>query len=407
MIRKDVCSFNRRIAQLLILLNLFRVDLAYPSHDQDLRVSRLHKIANQTSETCETFFHHFNLHVPEPIKKPLTFLGYVSGLIPLSKTFQDPDKIFYVLFESPAIGFVTTPVSVIVANMLTGHGVHFDWAFLSDSWEVYWTYQVANIIRNGVSLDTYLSGSARVWLNWWFSASITALGTAGGHLAHATNQEALEHAYSLIAYSMSFPIFSQQISQRFFVPLFFSKFPKKSVLDQVKDPFRLTPELIAGQEAMIQDAEAEIKRLKSDQVEAKNHLGEIRRLEEMLLSARFSKHWIQWFREGHADGIHLSKKREFQYWTIKTSVTMSVAVFMVALFYIGRWEIIGKSPEDDGVLKDMVKVAMKELSSQSEKVTGEPSFRQMAEEEWDDAVTAVKQLLKEYREGQLWTHSPE
>lgn len=406
MIRKGVCSFNRRIAQLLILLNLFRVDLAYSSHGQDLRVSYLHKIADQTSETCESFFYHFNLHIPEPVKKPLTFLGYASGLIPLTKTFQDPDKIFYVLFESPLIGFVTTPVSVIVANMLTGHGVHFDWAFVNDSWEIYWTYQVANVIRNGVSLDTSLSGNARVWLNWWFSASITALGTAGGHLAHATNQEALEHAYSLIAYSMSFPVFSQQISQRFFVPLFFSKFPKKSVLDQVKDPLKTTPELIAGQEVIIQDAEAEIKRLKADHTEASHHQGEMRRLEEMLLSARFSKKWIQWFREGYADGMHLSKKRELQYWSIKTGVTMSVAVFMVALFYIGRWELIGKAPEDDGALKAMVKVAMKELSSQSEKVTGEPSFRQMAEEEWDDAVAAVKQLLKEYQEGHLWVDSP-
>lgn len=373
---------------------------------EELKTSNLHKIADKTTEVCEVFFSRFDAHVPEPLKKPLTFVGYVSGVIPTSKMLSDPDKIFFTLIETPITGLITTPASVIVAGLLTGNGVHFDAAFLRDAWEVYWTFQVSNAIRNGVSLDTNLSLSARTWLNWWFSASINSLGTAGDRLAQATTEKAAEHAYSLIAYSMSFPLFSQQVSQRVFTPLLFSKFPKKSVLDQVKNPLKTTAHLLEAQQFIIDDAEKEIARIKENPDDVKNHLAEIRRLEEMKLSARFSKGWIEWFRKGHLDGETLAPHREAQYWAMKTGVSMSVAVFMVTLYYIGRWELLGKDEDGDGVLKQMVRFAMRELSADTQKKYGEPSFRDLAEEDLKDAVAAVKQLLKQYHRGEFWSNIP-
>lgn len=389
---------------LLGFLSFFRVSEV---RSQDHKPSVwIHQFSKSSAGSCELVFDRSSTPISPALQKPLTFLGYVSGVIPLSKIFQDPDKIFYVLLESPLTGLVTTPISVLVANQLTGNGLHLDADFLRNVWEVYWTYQVANVVRNGVSLDTSLSTNARSWLNWWFSASITALGTAGDHLANAVTDRAAEHAYSLIAYSMSFPLLSQQISQRFFVPLLFSKFPKKSLLDQIKDPSKTTPALVAHQEELIEETQRAIDQIRHVRPDGQDHDPELRKLEEVLLSARFSKGWIEWFRRGHVEGMPLSRNRELQYWGIKTGVSMSVAVFMVTLFYIGRWELVGRTEDDDGMMKRLIQIAMRDLSVEQAKEWGDSFIPQIVrDQDWDGAVQAVKALLKQYKDGNLWIQS--
>ena len=359
--------------------------------DESLTPTRTENFANATAAACSRFYVNFETYVPEPLKKPLTFTGYVTGVIPLAKTLQNKDKIFFVLLESPVTGLITTPVSVMVAQMLTKHGVHMDMAVAKDMWEVYWTYQTGNIVRNGVSIDTSLTNGARSWLNWWFSASITALGTAGGKLAEATTLKAAEHAYSLVTYAMTWPLFSQQISQHFITPLLFSKFPKKSILDAISDSSRTTASLLEDQRILIKETESAISKLKSDPTVEKANQAELRKLEEELVSARFSERWVEWFRKDHVDGSPLSKMRTNQYWAIKTSVSMATAVFMVSLYYIARWELVGETENDDGAIKKAVRAAMKQMDPSS------PSLKDVAEKQWDEAVKAVRSLIEEHK----------
>lgn len=315
------------------------------------KIGARQRFANGVNSFCELVLLGFEKHVPKPLQGPLVGAGYIVPVIPLFELLRNSDKTFFVA-ETWILGLVNTPAAVEMANLLNGHGNEFGTKFLTDTKELYISYQSANVVRTGVAIDESLSKNTRAWLNWWYSTAFYAWQTAGHKLAMATTPTEKVHAWSLVVFSGLWPIFSQRVSQYILTPLLFSKFPKESLLKKIHDPEMTSDALIAAQEATIVKAKAKIEELGVETSENQIELGKAK---DELMTAEYNVKWVKWFRKGLADGQVIPKKRDLKYWSIKTGASTGAAVVMVALYLLVRRALVGDDKDEKTIMHGMLK----------------------------------------------------
>jgi hypothetical protein len=299
-------------------------------------------------------------YVPGYLHKPLKVAGHVVPIIPIFKTLAEADNLFYVFIESPLIGLVTTPLSGLTAELLAGHQIIFDKKFLQKNKEVYLSYQEANAIRNGVSIQRDIPENLRVWLNWWYSTAVYAWQTAGQKLAEAHTPQQKVYALSLVGYAALWPLFSQRVSQYVLTPILFSKFPKRSLLNELNSPAIKMSELTAPREAKVAELEGKIKKMTDDLAGLEGTVNpddykalnkDYKKAKTALGILKAELKWIRWFRKSAPDGVKVAKLRNLEYWGIKTSASMTAAIMMVTIYFLVRWALVGEQPDDSKLIQ--------------------------------------------------------
>lgn len=340
------------------------------------------KFAKGMEKFCERVLVGFEKHVPKPLQKPLVVAGYIVPVIPLAKVLSNSDKTFFVLIENPLLGLINTPASVEVANLIGGKELGLDAKFLTETKELYISYNGANVVRNGVAIDNSLSQNARAWLNWWYSTAFYAWQTAGHKLAMATTPAERVHAWSLVVYSGLWPVFSQRVSQYILTPLLFSKFPKESLLKKIHDTNNTLESLVAAQQKAIAAAKAKIESLGAETAANKIEIGKAK---DELMSAEYGLKWVKWYRKDIADGQAIPKARDVQYWGIKTGASMGAAVVMVAIYLLARRAVVGDNKDEDTVMHNMLRYFMEKAGT----------AKQVSSQAYDEAKAEVRALMAE------------
>lgn len=243
-----------------------------------------------------------------------TILGYIIPVIPLLRTFKDQNRRFYVFIEQPLIGLITTPISAVFANWILKIPSQFNPEFVWSMVEVYISYQVATVIRDGVNTDPEISHLKKVILNWFYSAASYAIFTAGGKILAAHNQAELSFAYALVGFSFLWPLFSQTLSTYLWTPIFFAKFPKRKLLKLLFNP------------------KISLKQLK---LESANSWDQI---------------WINWCQKRAHNHLQI---RRVEYWFIKTGLAVIVAILMTTVYFIARWNLVGISALQPQILTQL------------------------------------------------------
>lgn len=241
-------------------------------------------------------------------------LGYIFPLLPLIRSLKDQDRRFYVFLEQPLIGIVVTFASLYIAEVITNGSFVYNTNFWRDFFEVYMAYQLANIIRDGVNTDSHIKLRSKVLLNWYYSVISYVLFTAADRIAKAKNTEELVFAYSIVLFSIIWPVFSQAISTYLWTPILFSKFPKRSLLIRLSD-------ISISQTELLKD-------------------------EKDLWNIR----WIKWYRNSKNLKIKIVK-----YWFIKTLVGLVIGIAMTTIYFWLRWSLVGKNPDSPSIFVEMLK----------------------------------------------------
>lgn len=227
-------------------------------------------------------------------------IGFVVPIVPLFRSLKDRDRRFYVFVEQPLISILVTFVSLYISEELTDIPHNLNLLFWRNFIEVYLSYQLANIIRDGVNTDLGIKQNLKVLLNWYYSVLSYVLFTAADRLAKAKNEQELVFAWGIVLFSIIWPIFSQSTSTYLWTPLLFSRFPKRTLLVKLSD--------------------------------ISISLSEILKEEKDAWNIR----WVKWFR--------LSKKsntRLVYYWFIKSSIGIVIGVIMTSIYYLSRWNLVG------------------------------------------------------------------
>jgi len=372
-----------------------KIVLAETPAKEDLsRLTRRERFHRGVGKFCERTLIGFKKRFPEKLQQPILGLGNVIPVRPFFKTLSSSDKSFFVFIESPLIGLLTTPASSIIANVLsqaiTGQPWAFDGRFLRDTAEVYLSYQGANVFRNGIAIDQSLTSSARSWLNWWLSASIYAATTAGDKIATAHTPAEKMHAGALVAYAMAWPLFSQRMGTMVFTPLLFSKFPKESLLTKIQNPSIPTAELVEAQQKTVAGLK---EKLESAPKETHDEKIAYAKIKDDLESAEYSLKWIGFYRrtdskstEWNPESIPWST-RKAEYWSIKTGASMGTAIGMVSIYFLARWALVGKSKDDEGIMKKMIKFFMAQAGVVAE----------LSEDMLNKAVKEINDTLREFK----------
>lgn len=330
--------------------------------------------------------------LPKPVRTTVEVAGHLVPIIPIMKTMADRDRFFYVFMESPLIGAITTPVSGAVANT-----IHGDAPFLGDmskfyaqTSEIYQSYQGTQLIRNGIATNPHLTSRMKLVLNWYYSALVYALRTAGPEFAKAKTPQEMQYAYSLVAFSALWPLFSQQVGN-VTAQLLFSRFLTATQLRKIRDNTIKSEDLVRETFAKVQSAQAKLNELQANSESTKK---ELKKAKNELAVALSQAKWTFYFRtnvdkEGRFafddNGGNASLKRA-RYWGTKTGYSMIVAVAMTTLYFLLRWGSVGRSAkDDDGVIK---KVFGHILSQNDPKV-------KPTEEELNDATQMIKASVED------------
>ncbi len=256
-------------------------------------------------------------------KKILTFLGYLFPVIPINDAVKNKNKGFFLFIEQPALGIFTTFTSLLIAQYVSGIVFKFDIVFLRNFGEIYFSYQIANIIRNGVNINDGLSKSRKILLNWFYSVITYIFFTAGDRLAFADTRSELAFACGLITFAVIWPVLSQTLSTCLWTPVMFSKFPRLSLLKKINDK-SLTVDTIT-EEIMPEES---------------SH-------------RKWALRWLIWFRGEDDKRRYRLSLRYVQYWLIKTFYAILVALFMTTIYYLVRWNIVGFSAESGKLFTDI------------------------------------------------------
>ena len=247
------------------------------------------------------------------MNKLLKFLEYLIPIIPLKKSFENVDRRFFVFIEQPLIGLFATPISLVLSEIFIGINIQFDLSFTRSVFEVYFAYQLAQLVRDGVNTDENIKNKYKVLLNWFYSVLSYSLFTAGDKLVFANTIDEKLFAYSLITFSFIWPIISQISTTYIWTPIMYHAFPKRTQLLKLFNN-------------SINEVNFTIK------YNAENYLEKL-----------FIKKWINWFNKSNHNSNQLISKK-IQYWLIKTVYASSAAIIMTSLYFTLRWLLVGINP---------------------------------------------------------------
>ncbi|MEI7441281.1 MAG: hypothetical protein WCK43_06575 [bacterium] len=282
--------------------------------------------------------------------KSAYFAGHVLPVIPLMRSLKDKNKRFYMLVETPVMGLVNDPAGALLARTLMGK------EFLTSDTLVamaqsYISYQLSQIVRNGVTLEENISPRMKVLMNWWISTLVYGLVTGVPALskAHASGDpHANIYAYSTVAFAAIWPIITQNLQTRLIIPFFFSSYPNKTLLDKIADERFSRSELVDEKINEI----LSIRQSAAGSELTKAEKAKIKALEKQV-------YWINWFRKDNYlnDKSELLRKKR-AYWLRKTGTVFVVASMMISSYHMTRWNLVGSrsQPEEWGPLTKIVQV---------------------------------------------------
>lgn len=227
-------------------------------------------------------------------------LALIFPIIPLLRSLKDRDRRFYVFIEQPLISVLVTFASLYISEELTHTAHSFNPVFIRNFLEVYLSYQLANIIRDGVNTDAQIRGRIKLLLNWYYSVLSYVIFTAVDRLARAKTEEERVFAWGIVIFSILWPIFSQTSSTYIWTPILFSKFPKRTLLIKLSDISLSLSELLKDEKDY------------------------------------WNIKWIYWFRKSNT-----LKLKMIQYWLIKTVIGVLIGVLMTTVYYLLRWNLVG------------------------------------------------------------------
>ncbi len=258
--------------------------------------------------------------------KVLHLFGYLIPVIPLARSLKNENRRFYVFIEQPLIGIATTPLALIFTEWFLGIHTVFNGTFVRNTFEIYFAYQTAQVVRDGVNTDIHIKKRAKIFLNWFYSAVTYIIFTAGDRLAFAQSSSEKAYAYALVTFSLLWPVLSQILNTILWTPILFSKFPKKSLLKQLQSNSVVLSSLLKEEQKKVH------KLQKKSEKDFTGELGE----------AQWNLRWIQWFYEGKIGTV--------RYWMIKTSVASLIAVIMTTLYFFLLFNMIGVDKEVNGIV---------------------------------------------------------
>jgi hypothetical protein len=274
----------------------------------------------------------------------------------------------FVFVESPLMGVPISFVGVATASFLkkmsSGTGEVFGDLFMQSVLREYFSFQPTQMIRNGVNIDSQLSSNQKVFLNWWITTVVYSMAHAGSTIANASTLGEFDYGVSLVAYSMIWPLLTQQLQTRVVVPKLFYKYPTIPKLKKIYDPTYSAADLIEEEtRAIRQTLEGSKNRagVNSGELKEFSYEGEKYFLTESeflkIKIAMSDSEWIKWFRsDKHFDG-KVKKIAKLKFWMQKTGVAGSYAVSLISLYWTMRWWAVGtdsKDNEDWGPLTQLI-----------------------------------------------------
>lgn len=293
--------------------------------------------------------------------KSANFAGHVLPVIPLMRSLKDQNKRFYMLVETPVMGLVNDPVGALVARTLMGKEF-----FTSDTLvamaQSYVSYQLSQIVRNGVTLEENITPRMKVLMNWWISTLVYGLVTGIPALskAHASGDpHASIFAYSTVAFAAIWPIITQNLQTRLIIPFFFSSYPNKTLLDKISNEKVSRRELVDEKIHEI----LSIRKSAAGSELTKAEKAKVKSLEKQI-------YWIKWFRKDNYfhDKNELTRKKR-AYWLRKTGTVFVVASMMISSYHMTRWTLVGSRPDSQewGPLTRIVQVVADYMSPEDQK----------------------------------------
>lgn len=328
--------------KILLFISLFWIE---PSRAEN---QCLNLFFNNLNISSDSSIEHDELSFNEKMK---LFLIYK----PLKDSWLDKDKRFFTFFESPLRGLADGIPGIILARWISGLDV-FDSSILMNYKDTYLSYQTTNLFRNGINLNKKISDRLALLLSWYYSAISYSIITAGPTFLLATTSLEYTHAWSLVTYSVLWPLFSQSASRKFFVPFLFSRYPRSSELKEIGDRSVKTKTLLSNIDKEILNFELELKKEKLKKIK-------ISYLKSELFHLNHVKKWIIFFRKDLADGAGIPKKRFAKMAAQKQRDSLVITTFMVATYLVLRNYLIGDALVVEGpFIKDSVSYVYSLLS---------------------------------------------
>jgi hypothetical protein len=353
----------------VLQLGLFSASFNFPQrafgtenhHQEEQSVAQSEGLFAEEIKTQEKSF----------LLKSANFAGHVLPIIPLMRSLKDKDKRFYMLVETPTMGLVNDPVGALVARTLMGK------EFLTSDTLVamaqsYVSYQLSQIVRNGVTLEENITPRMKVLMNWWISTLVYGLVTGIPALskAHASGDpRASIYAYSTVAFAAIWPIITQNLQTRLIIPFFFSSYPNKTLLDKIADGNISRRELVNEK---IQEI-LSIRQSAGESGLTNAEKAKIKSLEKQI-------YWIKWFRKDNYfnEDNELARKKQ-AYWLRKTGTVFIVASMMISSYHMTRWTLVGSrpSPEEWGPLTKIVQVVADYMSPEDQKKLSSAEIKEL------------------------------
>jgi hypothetical protein len=316
---------------------------------------------NQEEQSSEEFIEQVEAQEKSFLLKSANFAGHVLPVIPLMRSLKDQNKRFYMLVETPVMGLVNDPIGALIARTLMGKEF-----FTSDTLvamaQSYVSYQLSQIVRNGVTLEENITPRMKVLMNWWISTLVYGLVTGIPALskAHASGDpHASIFAYSTVAFAAIWPIITQNLQTRLIIPFFFSSYPNKTLLDKISNENISRRELV----------DEKIYEILSIRQSAKG--SELTKAEKAKIKALEKQmYWIKWFRKDNYfnEENELAQKKRL-YWLRKTGTVFVVASLMISSYHMTRWTLVGSKsdPHEWGPLTKIVQVVSDYMSPNDQK----------------------------------------
>ncbi len=363
----------------VLQFGLFSVSFNFPQ--RVFASENHHKEEQSVAQSEDLFAEEINTQEKSFLLKSANFAGHVIPVIPLMRSLKDQNKRFYMLVETPVMGLVNDPLGALIARTLMGK------EFLTSDTLVamaqsYVSYQLSQIVRNGVTLEENITPRMKVLMNWWISTLVYGLVTGIPALskAHASGDpHASIFAYSTVAFAAIWPIITQNLQTRLIIPFFFSSYPNKTLLDKIANENISRHDLV---DEKIQEI-LSIRQLAAGSELTKAEKAKIKALEKQV-------YWIKWFRKGNFlnDKNELIRKKR-AYWLRKTGTVFVVASMMISSYHMTRWTLVGSRPESQewGPLTKIVKVVADYIGPENQK--------KLSPAEINDLTTAVVSQVEE------------
>ncbi|MBC86610.1 MAG: hypothetical protein CL677_05470 [Bdellovibrionaceae bacterium] len=345
-----------------------------------------------------------------PEKYPL--LNFLNPLYTLKKGRENPDLKYFNLVEGLGFGIGVQAVGTTVARYLsdkpsiwfdsTKNSMNISLEWFENYMESFLGYQVTQVFRNTVALSPKLTGSQKLFVNWYYSFLSYSAITAGPLLydtyARGNSVGEMQNLYtwSLVGFAAMWPVFSQTVSNKVTAPLLFHGFAKKAFLDQVYAPGVTTKSLtdwfnkeelrlqnkkriLMELQLLLRDWSLDWKKVSRTMIELQGtsdflelstmsqsaRQGDKKALEafrkELALrvehagtevtSAKMQKLWVKYFRAnvGETDPTPRSKMKGYN--VFKAGTISVIASSMIVAYFKLRWAMVGdKITLEDGTV---------------------------------------------------------